>query len=45
VAFVDLGALKAAPHWREAASVSQPGRRLDLRLDLGDGLVLQLVRG
>lgn len=34
-AFVDLGALKSA---------SSPGRRLDLKLDLGDGLHLHLVR-
>lgn len=33
--FVDLGALNAA---------SSPRRRLDLKLDLGDGLVLHLVR-
>ena len=34
-AFVDLGTLNAA-------SVARP--RLDLRLDLGDGLILHLVR-
>ena len=34
-AFVDLGALKAA---------SSPRSRIDLKLDLGDGLVLHLVR-
>lgn len=34
-AFVDLGALNSA---------SSPGRRLDLKLELGDGLVLHLVR-
>ena len=34
-AFVDLGALNSA---------SSPGRRLDLKLDLGDGLLLHLVR-
>ena len=34
-AFVDLGALSSA---------SSPGRRLDLKLDLGDGLLLHLVR-
>ena len=34
--FVDLGALN---------SRSSPGLRLDLKLDLGDGLVLHLVRG
>ena len=34
-AFVDLGALNLA---------SSPGRRLDLKLDLGDGLLLHLVR-
>lgn len=33
--FVDLGALNAAPRHRA---------RLDLKLDLGDGLVLHLVR-
>jgi putative transposase len=33
--FVDLGAV---------SSRSSPGARLDLRLDLGDGLVLHLVR-
>lgn len=33
--FVDLGALKS----------HSPGSRLDLKLDLGDGLVLHLVRG
>lgn len=35
-AFVDIGPLNAAP-------VHRP--RLDLRLDLGEGLVLHLVRG
>ena len=35
-AFVDIGALNAAP-------VHRP--RLDLKLDLGEGLVLHLVRG
>ena len=35
-AFVDLGALNSAS--------SPPGRRLDLKLDLGDGLRLHLVR-
>lgn len=35
-AFVDLGALN---------SVSSPRARLDLKLDLGDGLVLHLARG
>lgn len=34
-AFVDLGALNSA---------SSPGRGLDLKLDLGDGLLLHLVR-
>ena len=34
-AFVDLGALNLA---------SSPRRRLDLKLDLGDGLLLHLVR-
>ncbi len=34
-AFVDLGALNSA---------SSHGRRLDLKLDLGDGLLLHLVR-
>jgi len=34
--FVDLGALGAR---------TRAGGRLDLRLDLGDGLVLTLVRG
>ena len=34
-AFVDLGALDSA---------SSPGRRLDLKLDLGDGLLVHLVR-
>lgn len=34
-AFVDLGALKSP----------SPRARLDLKLDLGDGLVLHLVRG
>ena len=34
-AFVDLGALNPA---------ASPGPRLDLKLDLGDGLVLHLVR-
>jgi len=34
-AFVDLGALSSAP---------SPGSRFDLKLDLGDGLVLHLVR-
>jgi hypothetical protein len=33
--FVDLGALSSA---------SSPRRRLDLKLDLGDGLVLHLAR-
>jgi hypothetical protein len=33
--FVDLGALNSAP---------SAGRRLDLKLDLGDGLRLHLVR-
>jgi hypothetical protein len=35
-AFVDIGSLNAAP-------VHRP--RLDLKLDLGEGLVLHLVRG
>ena len=34
-AFVDLGALNSA---------SSHGRRLDLKLDLGDGLLLHLIR-
>lgn len=35
-AFVDLGALRP---------VSRSGQRLEMKLDLGEGLVLQLVRG
>ena len=35
-AFVDLGALNTA---------SPPRSRIDLKLDLGDGLILHLVRG
>lgn len=35
--FVDLGTLSASP--------AAPGERFELRLDLGGGLVLQLVRG
>jgi putative transposase len=35
-AFLDLGALNATP---------TPRPRLDLKLDLGDGLTLHLVRG
>lgn len=35
-AFVDLGEFKAAP---------APRQRLDLKLDLGEGVVLHLVRG
>lgn len=35
-AFVDLGAL---------GTVSPIGQRLEVKLDLGEGLVLQLVRG
>jgi hypothetical protein len=38
-AFLDLGHLPASP------PTSQPGTRLDLKLDLGGGLVLHLVRG
>ncbi|MFZ2855232.1 MAG: IS66 family insertion sequence element accessory protein TnpB [Rhodocyclaceae bacterium] len=34
-AFVDLGALNSAP---------SPRLRIDLKLDLGDGLILHLVR-
>lgn len=34
--FVDLGALR---------TVSPSGQRLEVKLDLGEGLVLQLVRG
>jgi transposase-like protein len=35
-AFVDLGALR---------TISPSGQRLEVKLDLGEGLVLQLVRG
>lgn len=38
-AFLDLGPLPATP------SASSPTPRLDLKLDLGGGLVLHLVRG
>jgi putative transposase len=41
-AFVDLGTLRPAP----AANNGQPpAERLELKLDLGGGLVLHLVRG
>jgi putative transposase len=44
-AFVDLGALRSSRALDADSRLTQVSRRLDLRLDLGDGLVLHLVRG